>query len=81
MSPDRALGRAYRTAHNYIEGARTLSAMKEISPHVGDFPKVTAINIALKLGEIEDPSERSRLWREAIDDAEDFHERPPPLRM
>ena len=37
------LGRAYRTAQNYIEGAKALSAMKEISPHVGDFPKVTAI--------------------------------------
>src|SRR5215207_2147175 len=72
------LGRAYRTAHNYIEGAKTLSAMKEISPHVGDFPKVTAINIALKLGEIEDPYERSRLWREVSGDAED-DERPPTL--
>jgi hypothetical protein len=53
--------------------------MKEISPHVGDFPKVTAINIALKLGEIEDPSERSRLWRLVSGDAEDFDERPPTL--
>ena len=72
------LGRAYRTAQNYIEGAKTLSAMKEISPHVGDFPKVTAINIALKLGEIEDPSERERLWRLVSDDAE-ADERPPTL--
>ncbi len=69
---------AYRTAQNYIEGAKTLSAMTEISPHVGDFPKVTAIKVALKLGEIEDPSERERLWREAINYAED-DERPPTL--
>ena len=75
------LGRAYRTAQNYIEGTRALSAMKEISPHLGDFPKVTAINIALKLGEIEDPSERERLWRLVSGDAEEFDERPPPLRM
>jgi hypothetical protein len=73
------LARAYGTAQNYIEGAKTLSAMKEISPHVGDFPKVTAINIALKLGEIEDPSERERLWRLVSGDAEDFDERPPTL--
>lgn len=72
------LGRAYRTAQNYIEGAKALSAMKEISPHVGDFPKVTAI-VARKLGEIEDPSERSRLWRVVSEDAEDFDERPPTL--
>jgi hypothetical protein len=72
------LARAYRTAQNYIEGTKTLSAMKEISPHAGDFPKVTAINIALKLGEIEDPSERSRLWRLVSGDAED-DERPPTL--
>src|SRR5215217_8117169 len=65
------LGRAYRTAQNYIEGAKTLSAMKEISPHLGDSPKVTAINIALKLGEIEDPSERERLWGLVSGDAED----------
>jgi hypothetical protein len=73
------LARAYRTAQNYIEGTKALSAMKEISPHVGDFPKVTAINIALKLGEIEDPSERERLWRLVSGDAEDFDERPPTL--
>jgi hypothetical protein len=73
------LGRAYRTAQNYIEGAKALSVMKEISPHVGDFPKVTAINIALKLGEIEDPSERERLWRLVSGDAEDFDERHPTL--
>jgi hypothetical protein len=72
------LGRAYRTAQNYIEGAKALSAMKEISPHVGDFPKDTAINVARKLGEIEDPSERSRLWREVSDDAEAV-ERTPTL--
>ena len=72
------LGRAYRTAQNYIEGAKALSAMKEISPHGGDFPEVTAI-VARKLGEIEDPSERARLWREAIDDAEDLYERTPTL--
>jgi hypothetical protein len=71
------LGRAYRTAQNYIEGAKTLSAMKEISPHVGDFPKVTAI-VARKLGEIEDPSERSRLWRVVSEDAEE-DERTPTL--
>lgn len=73
------LDRAYRTAQNYIEGAKTLSAMKEISSHLGDFPKVTAINIALKLGEIEDPSERERLWSLVSGDAEDFDERPPTL--
>jgi hypothetical protein len=72
------LGRAYRTAQNYIEGAKALSAMKEISPHGGDFPEVTAI-VARKLGEIEDPSERSRLWRVVSEDAEDFDERPPTL--
>jgi hypothetical protein len=72
------LARAYRTAQNYIEGAKALSAMSEISPHVGDFPKVTAINIALKLGEIEDPSERSLLWMQVSGDAED-DERPPTL--
>jgi len=72
------LGHAYRTAQNYIEDAKALSAMKEISPHVGDFPKVTAI-VARKLGEIEDPSERSRLWRVVSEDAEDFDERPPTL--
>jgi hypothetical protein len=71
------LGRAYRTAQNYIEGAKALSAMKEISPHVGDFPKVTAI-VARKLGEIEDPSERSRLWRVVSEDAE-AAERTPTL--
>src|SRR5215216_4196930 len=71
------LARAYRTAQNYIEGAKTLSAMKEISPHVGDFPKVTAI-VARKLGEIEDPSERSRLWRVVSEDAEAV-ERTPTL--
>ena len=74
-----SLGRAYRTAENYIEGAKTLSAMKEISPHLGDFPKVTAINVALKLGNIEDPSERERLWRLVSGDAEKFDERPPTL--
>ena len=63
------LGRAYRTTQNYIEGAKTLSAMKEISPHEGDFPEVTAI-VARKLGEIEDPSERSRLWRVVSEGAE-----------
>jgi hypothetical protein len=72
------LGRAYRTAQNYIEGAKALSAMKEISQHGGDFPEVTAI-VARKLGEIEDPSERSRLWRVVSEDAEDFDERPPTL--
>lgn len=72
------LGRAYRTAQNYIEGAKALSVMKEISPHGGDFPEVTAI-VARKLGEIEDPSERSRLWRVVSEDAEDFDERPPTL--
>jgi len=71
------LARAYRTAQNYIEGAKTLSAMKEISPHVGDFPKVTAI-VARKLGEIEDPSERSRLWRVVSEGAEAV-ERTPTL--
>ena len=71
------LARAYRTAQNYIEGAKTLSAMKEISPHVGDFPKVTAI-VARKLGEIEDPSERSRLWRVVSESAEAV-ERTPTL--
>jgi hypothetical protein len=71
------LGRAYRTAQNYIEGAKALSAMKEISPHVGDFPKVTAI-VARKLGEIEDPSERSRLWRVVSEGAEAV-ERTPTL--
>jgi hypothetical protein len=71
------LGRGYRTAQNYIEGAKALSAMKEISPHVGDFPKVTAI-VARKLGEIEDPSERSRLWRVVSEDAEE-DERTPTL--
>ena len=71
------LGRAYRTAQNYIEGAKTLSAMTELSPHVGDFPKVTAI-VARKLGEIEDPSERSRLWRVVSEDAEE-DERTPTL--
>jgi hypothetical protein len=70
---------AYGTAQNYIEGAKTLSAMTELSPHVGDFPKVTAINIALKFGEIEDPSERERLWRLVSWDAEYFDERPPTL--
>ena len=73
------LGRAYGTAQNYIEGAKTLSAMKETSPLLGDFPKVTAINIALKLGEIEDLSERERLWRLVSGDAEEFDERPPTL--
>ena len=63
------LGRAYRTAQNDIEGAKALSAMKEISPHVRDFPEVTAI-VARKLGEIEDPSERSRLWRVVSEGAE-----------
>jgi hypothetical protein len=71
------LGRAYRTAQTYIEGAKALSAMKENSPHVGDFPKVTAI-VARKLGEIEDPSERSRLWRVVSEDAE-ADERTPTL--
>ena len=71
------LGRAYRTAQNYIEGAKALSAMKEISPHGGDFPEVTAI-VARKLGEIEDPSERERLWRVVINDAE-LDERAPTL--
>ena len=70
---------AYGTAQNYIVGAKALSAMKDISPHLGDFPKVTAINIALRLGEIEDLSERERLWRLVRDDAEDLYERPPTL--
>jgi hypothetical protein len=73
------LARAYGTAENYIEGTKTLSAMTELSPNVGDFPKVTAINIALKLGEIEDLSERERLFRLASGHAEDFDERPPTL--
>jgi hypothetical protein len=72
-----SLRSAYRTAQNYIEGTKALSAMKEISPHVGDFPKVTAI-VARKLGEIEDPSERSRLWRVVSEDAE-ADERTPTL--
>jgi len=72
------LARAYRTAQNYIEGAKALSAMSGISPHLGDLPKVTAINIALKLGEIEDPSERSILWWQVSDDAE-ADERTPTL--
>ena len=71
------LGRAYRTAQNYIEGAKALSAMKEISPHGGDIPEVTAI-VARKLGEIEDPSERSRLWRVVSEGAEAV-ERTPTL--
>jgi|SRR5215218_2561935 len=72
------LARADTTAQNYIEGTRALSAMTENSPHLGDFPKVTAINVALKLGKIEDPSARERLWREAIYYAE-ADERPPTL--
>jgi hypothetical protein len=67
---------AYGTAQKYIEGAKALSAMTALSPNVGDFPKVTAINIALKLGEIEDPDERERLWREARRSAE-LGERTP----
>lgn len=68
---------AYGTAQNYIEGAKALSAMKEISPHGGDIPEVTAI-VARKLGEIEDPSERSRLWRVVSEGAEAV-ERTPTL--
>jgi hypothetical protein len=71
------LARADTTAQNYIEGTRALSAMKEISPYLGDFPEVTAI-VARKLGEIEDPSERSRLWRVVSEGAE-ADERPPTL--
>ena len=73
-----SLRSAYRTAQNYIEGTKALSAMKEISPHLGDFPKVTAIKVALKLGEIEDPSERERLWRVVSEGAE-ADERTPTL--
>src|SRR5215207_5458650 len=43
----------------------------------GDFPEVTAI-VARKLGEIEDPSERSRLWRVVSEGAEAV-ERTPTL--
>src|SRR5918994_712448 len=71
------LAHAYRTAQNYIEGAKALSAMKEISPHGGDFPEVTAI-VARKLGEIEDLSERERLWRVVSEGAEAV-ERTPTL--